>query len=228
MIPLLTHHDHRNFEIFAYADIPLADEYTQRTRQLVDQWRLTHRQTDDAVAAQVHADQIDILVDLTMHMGRGRPLLFARKPAPVQVAWLAYSGTTGLSAVDWRLTDPHLDPPGQHDSHYSEKSYRLGHTFWCYDPLVEDLPIGALPALTGGKVTFGCFNNFCKVTPETIQLWARVLKALPESRLVMLAPVGRQPPGSQRPSRQLARLSGPCRFRRPEAAPGVFAVVASQ
>jgi predicted O-linked N-acetylglucosamine transferase (SPINDLY family) len=190
-IPLLANHDHGNFEIYCYANVPAADQFTRRTQQLVDRWRSTYQQTDAAVAKQVHADRIDILVDLTMHMGRGRPLLFARQPAPVQVAWLAYPGTTGLSAIAWRLTDPYLDPPGHNDSHYAETSYRLADTFWCYDPLVEEIPIPPLPAQRNGYVTFGCLNNFCKVTPPTIELWSRVLTLVPRSRLVLLAPAGR-------------------------------------
>jgi protein O-GlcNAc transferase len=98
--------------------------------------------------AKIREDGIDILVDLTMHMAMGRPLVFARKPAPVQVAWLAYPGTTGLAAMDYRLTDPYLDPPsdsGDVDHLYSEKSIRLADTFWCYDPGCEELDVGSAP-----------------------------------------------------------------------------------
>ena len=123
-----------------------------------------------------------------MHMSNGRPLLFARRPAPVQVAYLAYPGTTGLGAVDYRFTDPYLDPPGETDDDYVEKSFRLPATFWCYDPLCERPEPNALPAVTEGRVTFGCLNNFCKVSQGTLTLWAQALKALPESRLLLLAP----------------------------------------
>jgi predicted O-linked N-acetylglucosamine transferase (SPINDLY family) len=189
-IPLLTHHDHAAFEVYCYARVEHSDQFTWRTRKLVDRWRPTHGLTDAQVAAQVWADGVDILVDLTMHMGRGRPLLFARKPAPIQVAWLAYPGTTGLSAMDWRLTDPYLDPPGEHDAWYAEKSYRLADTFWCYDALVEDQTLRPPPAIASGHVTFGCLNNFCKVTTSTIELWARVMAAVPNSRLVVLSQPG--------------------------------------
>ena len=95
----------------------------------------------------VYDDRIDILIDLTMHMSNGRPLLFARKPAPVQVAYLAYPGSTGLSAMDYRFTDPYLDPPNDTDAHYTERSIVLPDSFWCYDPLTTNPTPGILPAL---------------------------------------------------------------------------------
>ena len=95
-----------------------------------------------------------------MHMARGRLLVFARKPAPVQVCWLAYPGTTGLDTIDYRLTDPYLDPPGVDNAHYSEETMRLPDSFWCYDPLTSEPAVGPLPALKNGYLTFGCLNNF--------------------------------------------------------------------
>jgi predicted O-linked N-acetylglucosamine transferase (SPINDLY family) len=140
----------------------------------------------------ISADRIDILVDLTMHMADGRPLVFARKPAPVQAAWLAYPGTTGLNTMDYRLTDPYLDSmePGV-DELYVEKSLRLPATFWCYAPF-EDAPpeVGPLPALAKGYVTFGCLNNFCKVNEGVLKLWAQVLAGVAGSRLALLADEG--------------------------------------
>jgi predicted O-linked N-acetylglucosamine transferase (SPINDLY family) len=114
----------------------------------------------------------------------------ARKPAPVQVAWLAYPGTTGLTAIDYRLTDPYLDPPGDADLNYCEKSIRLPNTFWCYAPFTAGPQPNALPANTNGFITFGCLNNYCKMSSGTIALWARVLAAVENSRLIMLCPVG--------------------------------------
>jgi predicted O-linked N-acetylglucosamine transferase (SPINDLY family) len=151
--------------------------------------------TDEEAAGRIREDRIDILVDLTMHMAHGRPLVFARKPAPVQAAWLAYPGTTGMSAMDYRLTDPHLDPPGLNDHFYSETSIRLPDSFWCYDPLVTELAINPLPAEANGFLTFGCLNNFCKVNEQVLRLWAQVLKTVPGSRFMLLCPEGnhRQP-----------------------------------
>jgi predicted O-linked N-acetylglucosamine transferase (SPINDLY family) len=109
----------------------------------------------------------------------------------VQVAWLAYPGTTGLAAMDYRLTDPYLDPPGQQDDWYAETSIRLPDTFWCYDPLTARPEPGPLPALARGGITFGSLNNFCKVNRSVLALWARVLVALPGSRLLLQCQPGR-------------------------------------
>jgi predicted O-linked N-acetylglucosamine transferase (SPINDLY family) len=155
-----------------------------------DSWRNIVGLSDPHVADLVCNDQIDILVDLSMHTAYNRLLMFARKPAPVQVCWLAYPGTTGLAALDYRLTDPYLDPPGFLDAFYSEESIRLPDTFWCYDPLGDQAEVNDLPALENGFVTFGCLNNFWKVNDGCLALWAQVLQAVPRSRLVLLAPPG--------------------------------------
>jgi predicted O-linked N-acetylglucosamine transferase (SPINDLY family) len=123
-------------------------------------------------------------------MANGRPLLFARKPAPIQVAWLAYPGTTGMETMDYRLTDPYLDPPGMNDAFYSEQTVRLPDSFWCYDPLRSEPAVNALPALKNGYVTFGCLNNFCKTGEGTLKLWRRVLETVGNSRLILLCPRG--------------------------------------
>jgi protein O-GlcNAc transferase len=189
-IPLLSNHDHSKFDVFCYADVSRPDEITERIRGYVDTWRSTVGQSDEQVAQQIRSDGIDILIDLTMHMAHARPGVFARKPAPLQVAWLAYPGTTGLSAIDYRFTDPNLDPPAEHDDWYAEKSIRLPDTFWCYQPLADVPPVQTLPASRSGYITFGCLNNFCKVTDQTLELWAKVLQAVPNSRLLLLSPAG--------------------------------------
>lgn len=189
MTPLLAHHDRTRFEIHAYSSVVRPDARTARLAEHVDVWDDVRTLDDAALAQKIRADGIDILVDLTMHMADGRPLLFARKPAPVQVAWLAYPGTTGIGAIDWRLTDPHLDPP-VHDAHYTERSWRLPDTFWCYDALDSHTEVNALPAESAGHVTFGSLNNPCKLTDTTFRLWARVFERLPTARLVLLAPEG--------------------------------------
>jgi protein O-GlcNAc transferase len=117
-------------------------------------------------------------------------LLFARKPAPVQVTWLAYPGTTGLDAIDYRLTDRYLDPIGKNDDWYAEKSIRLADTFWCYNPLTDKPGVNELPASKNGHITFGCLNNFCKVNDGVLDLWAKVLDAVPGSRMILLSPAG--------------------------------------
>ncbi|HEX5241627.1 MAG TPA: tetratricopeptide repeat protein [Tepidisphaeraceae bacterium] len=189
-VPLLSHHDHEAFEIYCYSSVEQKDPLTARLKEMADVWRDVAHLNDAALCNLIQRDRIDILVDLTMHMSEGRPRLFARKPAPVQVAWLAYPGTTGMDAIDYRLTDPRLDPPGA-DRFYAERSIRLPDTFWCYDPLTDGPEVNALPALTNGYFTFGCLNNPCKLTDRTLSLFGRVLAALPGSRLLLLAPKGR-------------------------------------
>ena len=155
---------------------------------LADGWRPITGRGDAEVAELIRADRIDILVDLTMHTANGRLLVFARKPAPIQVTWLAYPGTTGLSAMDYRLTDPYLDPDSESDCHYSERSIRLPDTFWCYDPLLDDVVPSGLPALANNFLTFGCLNNFCKVSDETLAMWGKALANVANSRLILLCP----------------------------------------
>jgi predicted O-linked N-acetylglucosamine transferase (SPINDLY family) len=188
--PLLSSHDHEAFEIVCYSDVVCPDETTARLREHADGWHEIVDLTDEQVAQRVRQDQIDVLVDLTMHLDGSRLLVFARKPAPVQVCWLAYPGTTGLATIDYRLTDPQLDPPGVFDRFYSEESVRLPDTFWCYDPLTDNPAVSSLPALSNGYVTFGCLNNFCKVNVEVLRLWAKVLKSVDRSQLLLMCPGG--------------------------------------
>jgi predicted O-linked N-acetylglucosamine transferase (SPINDLY family) len=189
-VPLLSHHDHSEFKIHCYAQLPAPDATSRRLEGFADLWRSIHGASDAEVESMIRSDGIDILVDLTMHMSNGRPLLFARKPAPVQVAWLAYPGTTGQTAIDFRLTDPWLDPLDFDDHRYVERSIRLPSTFWCYDPGIETPAVNTLPALAAGYVTFGCLNNFCKVSDPSLHLWGRILAAVHGSRLILLAAPG--------------------------------------
>jgi predicted O-linked N-acetylglucosamine transferase (SPINDLY family) len=124
------------------------------------------------------------LVDLTLHMAHNRLLAFARKPAPVQVTYLGYCGTTGLGTMDYRFSDPYLDPPGSDLSCYSEETVRLPRTYWCYQPRGEP-PVGEAPAARNGYVTFGCMNSFAKVSPATMELWAAVLRRKAGSKLIL-------------------------------------------
>lgn len=199
-LPLLAHHDRREVEVFCYSSVERADAWTRRLAHHTDVWRDVRALDDAALARLVSNDRIDVLVDLNMHMAHGRPLLFARKPAPVQIAWLAYPGTTGIPAMDYRLSDPRLDPD-DFDRHYSERTLRLTDTFWCYDPQNEELEVNEPPCLENGHVTLGCFNNPCKLTDRTLALWGGVMRAIPDARLMLLAPPGRHR------ERLLARLA---------------------
>ena len=150
----------------------------------------TQGSSHEQLAQHIRDDHIDILVDLALHMPHNRLLVLARKPAPVQLTFAGYPGTTGLAAIDYRLTDPYLDPPGLFDRCYSEESVRLPEAFWCYDPLASQPAVNPLPALERGRVTFGCLNNFCKINAPVLRLWARILKAVDRSRLAILAADG--------------------------------------
>jgi protein O-GlcNAc transferase len=190
IVPLLSHHDHCRFEIFCYAHVTHPDTMTEQLRGYANVWRNISGLTDQQAADLVRRDQVDILIDLKLHTADNRLLLFARKPAPLQVSWLGYPGSTGLSTIDYRLTDPYLDPPGLFDAFSTEKSLRLPDTFWCYDPLTDQPTINALPARESGAITFGCLNSICKLNDVSLSLWARVLHAVPGSRLLLRAPCG--------------------------------------
>jgi predicted O-linked N-acetylglucosamine transferase (SPINDLY family) len=189
-LTLFRHHDRRAFEVFCYASVDRPDAVTDELRASVDTWRDVLTLGNDALAELVRSDKIDLLVDLTMHMANGRLGVFAKKPAPVELSWLAYPGTTGVDGIDYRITDRYLDPPDRETDAYSEEWLRLPDTFWCYDPRTKEPEPGALPAEARGHVTFGCLNAFQKTNGAVLELWARVLHAIPGSRLVLLAPPG--------------------------------------
>src|SRR5262249_29264712 len=184
-------HDHEHYEIVCYANVQRPDAVTERLRGYADVWRSTVQLSDQQMAELIRSDGIDVSIDLELHAAHNRLLVFAQKPAPVQAAWLGYPGTTGLSTIDSRLTDPYLDPPGLFDAFYAEESIRLPDTFWCYDPLSDEPAVNALPALETGTITFGCLNGICKINEGCLALWANVLRKVPRSRLLLRAPRGR-------------------------------------
>jgi protein O-GlcNAc transferase len=183
-VPLLEKHDRDQFEIHCYSDGSRIDAFTQRMKTCSHVWHVSSGWTNEELAEQIRRDRIDILVDLSMHMTHNRLLAFAQKPAPVQVAWLAYPGGTGLDAMDYRVTDPWIDPPGTDESVYREQSLRLPETWVCYDPLCEMEPARFRP---DGPIRFGSINNPCKLNDPLLSLWARVMHAVPDSRLLLQA-----------------------------------------
>jgi predicted O-linked N-acetylglucosamine transferase (SPINDLY family) len=189
VIPLLKSHDRRQFEVHCYSSVQQPDKATDLIRASADAWHDVRHLTNDQLAAEIRRDRIDILVDLTMHMASNRLPMFAQKPAPVQATWLAYPGGTGLAAMDFRLTDPWIDPPGASDAFYAERSIRLPDTWCCYHPVGDVTP--AAPA-NSNSVTFGCLNNPCKLNRPTLNLWAGVLSSVPNSRLLLLSKSERQ------------------------------------
>lgn len=190
LLPLLKNHAHEECEIFCYAAVPLPDLVTTQIRACADHWRDIFLLTDGQLADLIRTDKIDILVDLALHTANNRLLTFARKPAPIQVSFAGYPGGTGVETIDYHLTDPHLEPADSDKAFSSDAPFRLPDTFWCYASLATELPVGSLPALTNGHVTFGCLNNFCKVNDSVLRLWARVLAAVPCSRIALLTNEG--------------------------------------
>jgi predicted O-linked N-acetylglucosamine transferase (SPINDLY family) len=185
--PLLTTHDRGSFEILCYANVTQPDQITEHLQRLGHTWRDIVRLRDEDVAVQIRQDHVDILVDLTGHTANNRLQVFARKPAPVQVAYLGYPNTRGFTAMDYWLSDAHADPPGQTERFYVEEIVRLPHGFNCYRPPADSPDVGDLPARATGHITFASFNNAAKVNARVIALWARILNALPEARLIMKA-----------------------------------------
>ena len=186
MLPLLANHDREHFEILCYSGAARPDAMTQRLRDLGDTWRTTVGIADDELAKRIDDDGIDILVDLSLFTAGTRITAFATKPAPVQVTYLAYCSTSGMAAMDYRITDRYLDPPGpERDAFYSENSYRLPRTYWCYQGPEEAPKVGPLPAERNRFITFGCLNNFAKVTPAMIECWGKLLLTVNDSRLLL-------------------------------------------
>jgi predicted O-linked N-acetylglucosamine transferase (SPINDLY family) len=189
LLPLFMHRNRASAEYLCYSLIDAPDPFTRMLARNADAW-VDARALDEAqFAARVEADAVDILVDLTGHTSDNRLAVFARRPAPVQATWLGYPGTTGALGIDYRLTDAVLDPPGS-EALSTERPVRLESGFFCYAPLPEwggSLPVGALPAVAKGHVTFGAFNNLAKVSPTCVHAWAEILRRVPDSRLVSRA-----------------------------------------
>ena len=188
--PLLDGHNREFVEVYGYGSVANPDKTTARLREKFDRYRDVTKLTDKEVAELVEHDKIDILVDLAGHTGNSRIFVLAYKPAPVQVTWLGYPDTTGMSQVDYRITDSIADPPGS-EEFYTEKLYNLPDGFLCYGP-GETMPsVTPLAAIQKGHITFGAFNESFKINSVVIDLWSRILKATPDSRLLLKFKAGR-------------------------------------
>jgi len=185
--PVLARHDRSAFDIFCYNNLSHADEATERLRRNSACWREVAPLDDESVAELVRSDRIDILVDLSGHTRFNRLLVFARKPAPVQATWLGYMNTTGLDAIDYRITDARASPEGPLDRLHSERLMRLPDSQWCYQPPPDCPEVAIPPAVRGGKpVTFGAFSSLAKIGPRVIALWCELLRRLPDARLLIV------------------------------------------
>lgn len=185
--PLLANHDRNVIEAVCYSGVARPDTTTERLRNMASQWRDISGLGTEQVASMIRADGIDILVDLAGHTSGTRLKVFAHKPAPIQVTYLGYPTTTGLSVMDYRLTDGLADPEGE-DVYYTEKLLRLPGAFLCYRPLENCPPVSPLPAMESGYVTFGSFNNLSKISPKVIGLWVKLLQEVPGARLFVKNP----------------------------------------
>ncbi len=182
---VLAHHDSEKFEIFCYYNHLQHDDATQRFQQYAHHWRNCVNLSDEALVEQIKQDHIDILIDLGGHTADNRILVFARKPAPIQMTYLGYPNTTGLTAIDYRITDNYLDPEGMSDPLSSEIPLRMPASFFCYHPHENSPPVSPLPAIQKGYITFSAFHNHSKLNQDTFALWAKILHAVSYAKLVI-------------------------------------------
>ncbi|CAA7619604.1 putative TPR repeat protein [Magnetospirillum sp. SS-4] len=189
---ILEHHDATAFELFCYACGPRADAVTDRLKGYVPHWRQIGHLSWDVAADVIRRDGIHILVDLAGHSAWNALPVFVRKPAPIQATMIGYPFTTGLTRIDYRVTDIHTDPPGLTDDDYTETLVRLDYAPTFRLPRHAPDP-GPLPALSGGGIRFGSFNKPQKITEEVVAAWARVLNAVPDSSLLLVLPGGDTP-----------------------------------
>ncbi len=181
---ILRHHDRTAFRVFCYANGSLEDEVTAQLRADADEWRSLVGLSDTAAAALIAKDGLDLLVDLSGNTARNRLPMFALKPAPTQISWLGYFGTTGLPEMDYVLADRFVAPEGS-ERFFTEAIARLPHCYICFTPPDLDCSIAHPPYFGGAPFTFGSFNNHIKTSTRTVALWARLLQAVPGSRLLL-------------------------------------------
>jgi predicted O-linked N-acetylglucosamine transferase (SPINDLY family) len=187
MVGILRFLDRGRFAATCYSDSRKSDAMTEAIRLAADCWRDTARLSDLQLCELIRRDHIDILVDLSGHMSGNRLLAFARRPASLQTSHFGYPETTGLRTMDWRITDAHADPPGAAQRFHTERLIRQPHCAWCYDPGPESVPVADPPVTKQQRVTFGCFNNPLKVTPQMIAVWAEIVRRVPGSRVLLLS-----------------------------------------
>ncbi len=178
--PLLAAHDAAAVEVFCYSGVDHPDETTRRIERQVHHWRTTQSLSDEHLAHLIRQDAIDILVDLSGHTAGHRLLAFARKPAPIQLTYLGYPDTTGLTQIDYRITDVFADP-----SVDAETLVRLPRCAWCYRPYEAAPRTTASAFHSNGHITFGSFNTLAKLSPTVVDLWTQLLRRLSSSRLVL-------------------------------------------
>jgi predicted O-linked N-acetylglucosamine transferase (SPINDLY family) len=184
LVRVLENLDDKQHETVCYSDRIAKDDWTHRFQAAATQWRDVFGMDDQRLAEQIRADRIDILFDLTGHTAFNRLLVFARKPAPIQITWIGYEGTTGLAAMDYLIADRFVIPEGT-ERYYRERVLRMPNGYLCYDPPDAAPPVGPPPSIENGYATFGSFNNLAKITPEVVAVWAEILRRVPAARLIL-------------------------------------------
>lgn len=186
LIPVLEQHSKDGFLVYCYYTAAKEDDITKAMRQLPDYWRDVSSLSDDELFAEIHKDGVDILVDLAGHTSNSRLALFARQPAPVQVSWMGYLNTSGLTRIQYRICDERTDPLGLSDALHTEKLIRMPHSQWCYRPFIKSDLLPDAPVMNNGFITFGSFNHVLKVSPKICEVWAEILKKVPQARLLFV------------------------------------------
>jgi predicted O-linked N-acetylglucosamine transferase (SPINDLY family) len=208
MEPVLASHDPGAVEVYCYYAGLKEDAQCEKLKAFGVRWRNVAAMDEDSLHRAVLTDGLDVAVDLSGHTGGNRLAVFARRVAPVQVTWLGYPNTTGLTAMDYRLTDIWADPPGMTEAWHSERLWRLPEGFLVYRPRPEAPEVNPLPRDTNGYVTYGCFNNFAKVSPTTLRLWAGVLAAVPDAKLIVKSKGLDEPAFATEVKERFARAGG--------------------
>jgi protein O-GlcNAc transferase len=186
MLAVLEHHDRSSFEVYCYSSTEAPDSYTQALKQRADVWRAWPTLAADEMAQAIAADGIDILVDLAGHSSIPQLEVMAQRPAPVQATWIGYLGTTGLTQIDYRVSDPVADPIGLTERYHTEAIARLPRTQWCWRPFVTPPQAAMPPCLKNGFPTFGSFHGAMKLAPGVRRLWGQILARLPEARFISI------------------------------------------
>jgi protein O-GlcNAc transferase len=184
LIRALENLSQERFDTLCYSDRVVSDGLTVRLQAVATGWRDVIGMSDQQLADQIRTDRVDILFDLAGHTARNRLLVFARRPAPIQITWIGYEGTTGLTTMDCLIADHFMIPIGR-EHHYREQILRMPDGYLCYDPPHDAPTVSEPPCSKSGFATFGCFHNLAKITPEVVALWAKILRGAPTTRLIM-------------------------------------------
>lgn len=212
--PVIRAHNRDRYRVFCYANSSDSDDMTSHLQGMADEWRQTNKLSDEEFCELVKSDGIDILVDLSGHSSGNRLTALARRPAALQMTWMGYLNTTGMSAIDYRITDAESDPKGA-ERYYREALLRLPHAQWCY--AAKAGPVCSPEILRAGMfqgtaIRLGCMTRFMKVTDDMVNIWIRVLLALPEAQLTLIDVPNHSRAGSLRRRFEDAGLSGRLRL----------------